>query len=169
MNMRALSLHQPWLDLILIQQKTVETRIWSTHVRGPVLLCAAKKYDKEVIQNVRDFQKESREGYFQLPLNYYPRLGRALAVVDFVDCVELSEDMENAEEWRRRACLLPHMPLDGLFGFVLENIRAIKPFPVRGSRKFFSVELTKPLEYLPKGELWLSEDVMREEWGTRYG
>jgi len=40
---RALSLKQPWANLIRDGRKTIETRKWSTPYRGELLLCASKK------------------------------------------------------------------------------------------------------------------------------
>jgi hypothetical protein len=38
----ALSLHQPWANLISSGRKTIETRRWQTRYRGELLLCASK-------------------------------------------------------------------------------------------------------------------------------
>ncbi|GDY13112.1 hypothetical protein LBMAG53_19900 [Planctomycetota bacterium] len=39
---RALSLKQPWANLIRDGHKTIETRTWATPYRGELLLCASK-------------------------------------------------------------------------------------------------------------------------------
>lgn len=39
----ALSLKQPWANLIRDGRKTIETRTWSTSFRGELLLCASKQ------------------------------------------------------------------------------------------------------------------------------
>jgi len=39
---RALSLKQPWANLIRDGRKTIETRTWATSYRGELLLCASK-------------------------------------------------------------------------------------------------------------------------------
>lgn len=41
--MKALSLHQPWAELIAQGKKTIETRKWTTPYRGPLLICASKR------------------------------------------------------------------------------------------------------------------------------
>jgi len=38
----ALSLKQPWANLIRDGRKTIETRTWATSYRGELLLCASK-------------------------------------------------------------------------------------------------------------------------------
>jgi len=41
MNIRALSLQQPYANLVAQGQKTLETRKWSTNYRGDILICAS--------------------------------------------------------------------------------------------------------------------------------
>ena len=44
--MKALSLRQPWASLIANGRKTIETRTWRTHYRGPLAIHAsARPYD----------------------------------------------------------------------------------------------------------------------------
>ena len=38
-----LSLHQPWANMIASREKTIETRMWYTAYRGPLLICSTKK------------------------------------------------------------------------------------------------------------------------------
>jgi hypothetical protein len=40
--MRALSLKQPWANLILSGKKTIETRTWGTSYRGDIVICSSK-------------------------------------------------------------------------------------------------------------------------------
>jgi len=40
--MKALSIKEPWASLIWKGEKTIETRVWSTRYRGPLILCASK-------------------------------------------------------------------------------------------------------------------------------
>jgi hypothetical protein len=45
---RALSVRQPWASLIATAGgKTVENRTWSTAHRGPLLICAGRRPDRE--------------------------------------------------------------------------------------------------------------------------
>jgi len=43
--MKALSIKQPWANLIATGQKTIETRLWPTDYRGPLLIVSSKKPD----------------------------------------------------------------------------------------------------------------------------
>ncbi len=40
--MKAISLKQPWANLVASGQKTIETRTWSTTYRGPLLIVSSK-------------------------------------------------------------------------------------------------------------------------------
>ncbi len=39
----ALSIKQPWASLIAQGSKTIETRVWSTLYRGPLVICSSKE------------------------------------------------------------------------------------------------------------------------------
>lgn len=43
--MIALSIKQPWANMIVSGQKTIETRTWATNYRGDLLICSSKKPD----------------------------------------------------------------------------------------------------------------------------
>ena len=40
--MKALSIKQPWANMIALGEKTIETRAWSTDFRGPILIVSSK-------------------------------------------------------------------------------------------------------------------------------
>jgi hypothetical protein len=44
----ALSIRQPWAELIVRGSKTMEIRSWTTRYRGPLYIHAAKHYDLEL-------------------------------------------------------------------------------------------------------------------------
>jgi len=39
---KALSVKQPWANMIAMGKKTIETRTWQTSYRGPLLICSSK-------------------------------------------------------------------------------------------------------------------------------
>jgi hypothetical protein len=43
MDMIALSVRQPWANLIACGKKTVETRVWRTQYRGQLLICSSAR------------------------------------------------------------------------------------------------------------------------------
>ena len=74
--MKALSVKQPWANLIASGEKTIETRLWPTDYRGPLLIVSSKTP------------------------NIAPA-GCALAVADLVDCRPMSRFDEAAARCAR--------------------------------------------------------------------
>lgn len=40
--MKAISLKQPWANMIVAHEKTIETRTWPTRYRGELLICSSR-------------------------------------------------------------------------------------------------------------------------------
>ena len=72
MLIKALSLHQPWAEMIARREKSIETRTWSTRHRGNLLICST----------VRPCDT---------PGVYY---GSAVALVKLLDCRPMTESDE---------------------------------------------------------------------------
>lgn len=49
--MKAITIKQPWASLIAINKKHYETRSWNTKYRGPILIHAGKKIEKEYLKD----------------------------------------------------------------------------------------------------------------------
>ncbi len=69
--MKALSIKQPWANLIASGKKTIETRLWLTGYRGPLLIVSSKT------PNI-------------------PPAGYALAIAELVDCRPMTASDERA-------------------------------------------------------------------------
>lgn len=52
---KALSVREPWVHMIFFKGKTIETRIWKTNYRGPLVICAARTFGR----GKRRMEKES--------------------------------------------------------------------------------------------------------------
>src|SRR6266576_2450647 len=96
--MKALSIKQPWANLIASGQKTIETREWATTYRGPILLVSSKVPKIEPA-------------------------GCAVAVAELIDC----RPMTKADELAAKCPIYPNA-----FAWILCNVKAIEPFPVKG-------------------------------------
>lgn len=114
--MRVLSVLQPWAWAIVHGPKRVENRSWRTDYRGPLLIHAGKS------RSLLD------EDYSDLPMSVpdASRLtfGAIIGECQLVDCVpggDLEDDPFAFGPW----C------------WVLEGVRAIQPFPCRGSLGLF--------------------------------
>jgi len=113
MKMRALSLTQPWANMVAQGAKPIETRSWSTPYRGWLLVCA------------------TRQAIPGCPGPY----GVALAVAALTDC----RPMTKADETQARCAVSPGRwawLLDGI-----ERLGPDQQFPVRGQLGIFAVEV----------------------------
>lgn len=81
MILPALSVKQPWASLIAQEKKTIETRVWSTDWRGPLVIAASafpKVADLPVRQalcivNVADCRPMRKEDEARARCDLYPR------------------------------------------------------------------------------------------------
>lgn len=99
--MKAISLKQPWANLIASGQKTIETRLWGTDYRGQLLIVSSKRPKIEPV-------------------------GCAVAVAELIECrpmtladekAALCEVYENAVAWVfRNVRPLKPFPVNGRFG-----------------------------------------------------
>lgn len=138
--MKALSLKQPWLNLILWEYKTKETRWWQRKFRGDLLLCASKKSDSlQEFTSIypgkfTDLMNQVR--YDKHDTNIFSPCSVALCVVEVVDIrpMQLSdEDLAMVEYNVDR------------YVWDLKNVRPIKPFPVKGQLGIFESGYTKEM------------------------
>jgi hypothetical protein len=74
--MKAISIQQPWANMIAAGEKTIETRTWATEFRGEILIVSSRKPD-------------------------IPPAGYALAVATLVDCRPMSVLDEPAAQCRK--------------------------------------------------------------------
>lgn len=111
--MKALSIKQPWAELILRGVKDVENRTWETAYRGQLLIHAGKRIDKEALQTL------SVEYEFkQLPTG----------ILGVCELVKASTVVRS--RWHER----------GYTGFYLENVRGFsQPIPFNGMLLIFDV------------------------------
>lgn len=112
MVLKAISLKQPWANLIASGKKTIETRTWNTKYRGPVLIVASKA-------KVRD-----RRGDIIEPM------GCSVAIARIVDCrpMRLTD--------RRAACIAKY---PGAKAWILRNIKRIPRVPIAGRLGIYRV------------------------------
>ena len=77
---RALSVRQPWAELILAGRKRFELRSWRTHYRGPILIHAGLRVDSEAVVSA-GLQEKALE------------TGALIGVAELVDCRPFTEEM----------------------------------------------------------------------------
>ena len=116
---KALSVAQPWAWAIIHGSKRIENRRYRTSHRGPLFIHASKS---------REWL--GTEGDLLPTLPPYSDLvyGAIIGVVDVVDCVPVEQVAGDPFA-------------EGPWCWILENPRAIEPFPCRGQQNLFSVPL----------------------------
>lgn len=122
--MKALSIRQPWAELIVQGRKTIELRTWQTHYRGRIAIHAS--------QTVRE---EACIAYGLDPA----RVIRG-ALVGTVELVGISAlDHAAWEALRDQHLSLRNFP-GPMFGWRLENPQRLpQPIPMRGRMSLFNV------------------------------
>jgi len=120
--MRALTLWQPWAQLIADGRKRIETRSWGTHHRGPLLIHASKTMDREYAEGV---------GYEP---DHLVR-GAVLCIVELYDCEQMPVRELAFDKWARGIPKLEWEYGDfnvGRFAWHLRNVELLRK-PVRCS------------------------------------
>ena len=130
--MKALSVRQPWAEMIIRGQKTVELRTWTVRYRGPLLIHAAA---------VRRPARVRQLGLDPDALAY----GALLGVVTLIDVIPVdAEKYEALRPLHRRDKPYPGAPL---YAWYLRHPRPFeRPIPWSGRQGLFSV----PEDVLPK-------------------
>lgn len=108
----AITIHQPWADLIVRGVKDIENRPWPTRLRGWILVHAGKKIARDALNrdNLKLLKVSSKD-------DYQPNISAIIGVVQITDCVT-----ESSSQW-----------FLGPYGFVLEKaVRFQKPIPYSG-------------------------------------
>lgn len=122
--MKAISLWQPFASAIPCGFKRIETRHWSTNYRGLLAIHASKK-------NTGELRAIARQGGLpeNLPFGYVVAVVNLAAVLP----IELLKPVASPIEQH----FGDYNP--GRFGWVLTDIKPIKPFPFKGGQGFFNI------------------------------
>lgn len=117
--MKALSLKQPFAELILQGRKKIELRKWNTKFRGEFLIHASKKPEEK---SMKAF------GFNSLPSGYIVGKATLKGVKIYKNYKEFNDDKNlhlASKEW-------------GSYGFVLGNVQRMKQIPCKGSLGFWN-------------------------------
>jgi activating signal cointegrator 1 len=116
----ALSIRQPWAELILLGQKSIEIRTWKTAYRGPLWLHTGQKRAPEL-----DRQYGVRD----------PFTGGFVGRVMLTSVLPL--DVDRWERWRERHRAEGAMP-QGVYAWILrEPTRFVRPVVAPGQMGLF--------------------------------
>jgi len=144
--MKCLSLYQPWATLIAIGAKSIETRSWSTRYRGPILIHAAKRWDRSC--SLMLFHPDTLQAWNTagIPQGQRTPVGAVLAIADLLDCVQVVDTgcllvtkLANEERiYPPEESFGNYTP--GRWAWKLANIRRFKtPIPCVGHQRIFNV------------------------------
>lgn len=117
--MKALSLKQPYAELILQGRKTIELRKWNTNFRGTFLIHASKNPDMKAME---------KHGFTTLPVGGIVGQATLTDVKKYLSSEEHSQDRSKhlaSEEW-------------GAYGFILENPKRVTFMPCKGKLNFWN-------------------------------
>ena len=122
--MKALSIKQPYAELIVSGRKKIELRKWNTKFRGEFLVHASKNPDNNAMK---------RFGFDKLPVGCIVGKAKLVDVKHYLNEKEHGKDKElhladNA--W-------------GNYGFVLANATKVKEISCKGKLNFWDFDILK--------------------------
>lgn len=117
-NMKALSLKQPFAELILQGKKKIELRKWNTSFRGTFFIHASKQPDAEAMK---------RFGFTTLPT------GCIVGKADLISVKRYATEKEHANDKQL------HLASSywGNYGFILEKVERVDTVDVKGKLGFW--------------------------------
>ena len=121
---KALSVKQPWAELIASGKKKLEVRSWTTEYRGPLLIVASRGAE------ITDCRDAIERGWVE-PANLITR-GAAVCLVDVVGVL-----IETKPTFREQACARTRK---GDYLWVLANPRRVPSRPIRGQLMLYDVD-----------------------------
>ena len=125
--MKALSIKQPYAELILLGKKKIELRRWNTNFRGEFIIHASKIPDKEAMEKF---------GFFNLAL------GCIVGKVNLVDVKKYKNELEHNKDKELHLASSAF----GNYGFVLKDVKGLKPIPCKGNLGFWKFDEKKLME-----------------------
>jgi hypothetical protein len=141
--MKALSLWQPWATFVAVEAKKLETRGWPTKHRGALAIHATQGMPAEA----RRFCRENAFARGVLDAWGFEESGTGrgcgilqrssvVAVVDVLDCVEITPELELGDQERAFGIYAP-----GRFAWKLGNVRRLdRPVLARGRQGLWTLD-----------------------------
>lgn len=160
--MKALSLIEPWLALIIAEKKTVEFRTWRAPwiVGQDLLLCSSKTWDKDCAEVVEDLYLRRDEMQ-----DAWDGRGHARCIVHVKDIVLADEEKHGNQPGSGGLA----RQTDGkpTYAWEFENVRRIDPFPVKGQLGIYEVEY--PRKRSPRAGFCTVVNLRSEEYDVYIG
>jgi activating signal cointegrator 1 len=135
--MKALTICQPYAELIMRGQKLVENRKWSTNYRGPLLIHAGKSKSWLVTRPGETFEME--HGISLADMSF----GAIIGITRLIDCVPLGKQFNQIttrQTIQKYPWLEDHRHAEGPYCWILGTIKRFRtPIPFRGRQGLFDV------------------------------
>lgn len=126
--MKALTVCQPYAELIARGEKRVENRTWYTHYRGTLAIHAGKS--REWLNGTTD---EELEKFYGRRVEF----GAVIATCTLADCIKLG-DIQRGHYALTQPWLRDHVHTLGPFCLLLQDVRRLEhPIPCRGMQGFW--------------------------------
>lgn len=120
--MKALSLKQPYAELILQGKKKIELRKWNTHFRGDFLIHSSLTPDTNAMQKF---------GFKELPLGF---------IVGKVNLIDVKHYTNKNEFNKDKSLHLANSDF-GEYGLMLKDVRRVNPISAKGQLNFWEFDL----------------------------
>ncbi len=154
MILKALTLWQPWASLMALGLKRIETRSWETLYRGPLVICAARRWWREQ-HNIADAfyrgHHSIRDAVTEWDFAVNPPLGCAVCILNLIDCQRLGPDgitdfiYPAGWSWRpdgpQKEVLFGDFSA-GRFAWLTQEVQPLRdPLPVTGRQRLFNLDV----------------------------
>lgn len=137
--LKALTLHQPWAQLIAAGHKRIETRSWQTEYRGLLAIHAAQPQPGET-ELFTTMAEDGIDLHGLTPFNV--RHGAIIAIATLADVVPI-DDLLASDSGGRYTSELPYGDFTpGRYAWLLEDIQALsEPYPIAGHQGLWNVTI----------------------------
>ncbi len=126
--MQALSVQQPWAELISSGRKTIELRSWSTGHRGDLLICAGQRFDVRGSHH----RVDGPGGVARAVVDLYEIRP---ATIDDAEAGGVTAEQMHGELLRCAA------KGQTLYAWLLRDVRAVEPVRISGKLGLFSAQI----------------------------
>lgn len=124
---KALSIMQPWAWLIVNGHKDIENRDWRCHRRGPILIHAGKRVDRDAMVDLRAGRHPVTGERLAINLPETFETGGIVGEAVITGCVAHSDSPWFVGRYgilMREARPLPFVPCKGALGFFVPDLSA---------------------------------------------
>ena len=138
-DVKALTLTQPWATLVAVGENSIETRSWGTRYRGPLAIHSAKSFPRDARELCMiSPYREALSSHGHADARSLP-LGAVVAVAELTDVMKFTRGTLRDVRARAKSGEFPPYEADfgdfspGRYGWVLRDVRALRePVQARG-------------------------------------